>query len=711
MECIMADKTKKTELPPEAEKVLSDVRERERQSQADKLIELAKKEKVALFRDPDGASYADVMVRDHRETWLLRSSGFRKWLRGKYYLRFKSAPNKDALDTAVETLDAQAQFECETVREVWLRVAYHGGKIYYDLCNDDWEVVEISAAGWTITKDAPVRFRRMPSSRPQVVPVEGGNLYALRNFLNLKKRSDWVLLISAILKFFYIPGAHPIIELCGEAGTAKTSTERIVVALVDPSAGRERNPPREEGDLIAAARNGYLIPYDNFSHLSDWLSDALSRLSTGSGLSRRTLYTNTEETTFYAKRGLVLTGINPVALKGDIDQRKVRIWLKEIEPSKRQAEEAFEAAFEEARPQLFGALLSALVIGLQNLSTAKTTKDLPRMADYAVWGTACEPAYANQGDLMKVLAIAKGEAAEEVLEHSVAAQALIAALDKRSNSEWTTTAGALYAQLRAIAGELEIWRSDRWPTDGQRLLGELNTVAPQLREAGITITREKREGKARSRLIKITPTHRSVFQRPQRPPDEFDESFNDLGRPLPASASVRPASADAAASASVRRSVRHNQLKNKEETAADAETAKIPTLGWGDVSPPAHSSNGAQRRTEKPQQNAEKLQADNSAASRNGKAAPEDRRAPGLHSNGHGNRQPSITDEQRAQLRREHDQREVEEGEDAADLWLYDALEALGVSAKQMQRELRQVFNPPDRRPALGPPDDSLDDL
>jgi hypothetical protein len=564
--------TEKAELPPEVEKVLNAIKERERKSQADRLIELAKKEKVALFRDPDNASYADVMVRDHRETWLLRSSGFRKWLRGKYYLEFKSAPNKDALDTAIETLDAQAQFECETVREVWLRVAYHGGKIYYDLCNDDWQVIEVSASEWKVVKNPPVRFCRMPSSRPQVVPVKGGNLHALRNFLNLKKRSDWVLLISSILKYFYTPGAHPIIELCGDAGAAKTSTERVIVDLLDPSAGRERGPPREENDVIAAAKNGYLIPYDNLSHLPEWLSNALCRLSTGGGLARRTLYTNTEETTFYAKRAVVVTGINPVALKGDIDQRKVRIWLVDIDPAKRLSDADFEAAFEEARPRLFGAVLSALVVGLRNLPTASKIENKPRMADYAVWGTACEDAYAHEGDLMKVLNLARAAAAEEVLENSVAAQALIVHLGKRSNSEWKTTAAALYAQLRATAVELEIWRSDHWPSDGQRLLRELNTITSQLREVGITITREKREGKAGSRPIKITysqrpqsadagddipgcdpPTPRSANQRQQRQPEEFDESFNDLRPTLPASAQRQPLTlrqpASAAASA------------------------------------------------------------------------------------------------------------------------------------------------------------------
>jgi len=690
------------------------VTEPERQSQADKLIELARKEKVSLFRDPDNASYADVVVRDHRETWLLRSSGFRKWFRGRYYLRFKSAPNRDALDTAIETLDAQAQFECQTMREVWLRVAYHDGKIYYDLCNDDWQVVEISASGWKVIKKAPVRFRRTPSSRPQVVPVEEGSLDALRNFLNLKKRSDWVLLISAILKYFYAPGPHPIIELCGDAGAAKTSTARIIAALVDPSAGRERNPPREEGDVIAAAMNGYLIPYDNFSHLPLWLSDALCRLSTGSGLSRRTLYTNTEETAFFAKRAIVVTGINPVALRGDIDQRKVRIWLAEIEPSKRRSEAQFEAEFEEARPRLFGAVLSSLVVGLRNLSTASAMQDLPRMADYAVWGTACEPAYAHEGDLMKVLRMAKAEAADEVLEHSVAAQALIAHLGKRSDSEWKTTAGALYAQLRVTAGELEIWRSDRWPTDGQRLLGELNTVAPQLREVGITITREKREGKAGSRPIKIAHTPRSANQRQQRQPDEFEESFNELRPTLPAPASVSL-------------SVSHNPLKNKAADAADAADAKIRTLRWGDVSPPlAHGSNGAgvkdapTVRAEKCQQSAEKVQADNRAAPGNGKAPTDgghSRSSSQGRGNGHGYPGPTyldLQDDERHDLlarfiraRRVFGEREALHG-------VKDGIASVG-HPDQVEREVERVKRlaaaSPDRRPALGPESDSLDDF
>jgi hypothetical protein len=48
-------------------------------------------------------------------------------------------------------------------------------------------------------------------------------------------------------------------------------------------------------------------------------------------------------------------------------------------------------AFELARPRILGALLDAAVRGLQTLPGVRL-KSLPRMADFALWATACETA-------------------------------------------------------------------------------------------------------------------------------------------------------------------------------------------------------------------------------------------------------------------------------------------------------------------------------
>src|SRR5215469_14027170 len=48
------------------------------QKQADTLIELA--QSAESFHTPDRTCFADVDVNGHRETWPIRSKGFRHWL-------------------------------------------------------------------------------------------------------------------------------------------------------------------------------------------------------------------------------------------------------------------------------------------------------------------------------------------------------------------------------------------------------------------------------------------------------------------------------------------------------------------------------------------------------------------------------------------------------------------------------------------------------
>jgi hypothetical protein len=541
----------------------SEKEEKEHKTQAEILIALAKKSGASLFRTPDGDGYADIIVNGHRETWPLRSSGFRKWLRRIYFFELEAAPRKEAIETAVETLDAEAQFACDTVHPVEFRVAYFKGKIYYDLCNDRWEIVEITPTGWEIVTDAPVRFRRTSTSRPQVTPVRGGKLGDLRPFLNLKDDKSWILLVSAMLKYFYEPGGHPIIELCGEHGAAKTTTERIISRLVDPSAAPARSPPADERDLTAAAHSSYVLAYDNLSFLPLWLSDALCRLATGAGLSGRTLFTNTDETIVDAKRPLILTGINPLALRGDIADRANKIFLEKIDQSSRKDEASFWREFEAAFPKLVGAVMDALVIGLQNLPNTKLA-NLPRMADYAIWGTACEPAYTKPGNLMKALVLARTESIEDVIEASVAAQVLREHLaTKVSKTEWRTTAGAMYAALKATATEMEVAKSDRWPADGQRLLRELMNVAPALREVEIEIKRGKRQRGGRPLIL----THPGMGKTasPESPVSP-DSDFSDLDGDA-------ECDGDDVASPSVTPSVTPNPLKNNGGDAGDASDA------------------------------------------------------------------------------------------------------------------------------------------
>ena len=57
-----------------------------------------------------------------------------------------------------------------------LRVGGHDGKIYLDLADQDWRVVEIDADGWRVVEDSPVRFIRRKGMRALPVPVPDGRI-------------------------------------------------------------------------------------------------------------------------------------------------------------------------------------------------------------------------------------------------------------------------------------------------------------------------------------------------------------------------------------------------------------------------------------------------------------------------------------------------------------------------------------------------------
>jgi hypothetical protein len=65
-------------------------------TQADILLDLA--EAADLFHTPDEIGFADLEVDGHRETWPIRSRGFRRWLARRYFEEIGGAPNAEAVN-------------------------------------------------------------------------------------------------------------------------------------------------------------------------------------------------------------------------------------------------------------------------------------------------------------------------------------------------------------------------------------------------------------------------------------------------------------------------------------------------------------------------------------------------------------------------------------------------------------------------------------
>ena len=88
-------------------------------SQADILLELA--QSADLFHSPDGTGFADLDVNGHRETWPIRSNGFKLWLARRYYEETAGALSSDARNSALNVIEAKARFDAPE-RVVHVRV-------------------------------------------------------------------------------------------------------------------------------------------------------------------------------------------------------------------------------------------------------------------------------------------------------------------------------------------------------------------------------------------------------------------------------------------------------------------------------------------------------------------------------------------------------------------------------------------------------------
>jgi hypothetical protein len=101
---------------------------------------------AALFHAPNGTGCADIIINRHRETWAIRSKGFRAWLLREFYKRDGAVPNSNAMQSALGLIEAIAHFDGPE-RKVYVRVAGDEGKLYLDLANAGWNAIEIDAKG------------------------------------------------------------------------------------------------------------------------------------------------------------------------------------------------------------------------------------------------------------------------------------------------------------------------------------------------------------------------------------------------------------------------------------------------------------------------------------------------------------------------------------------------------------------------------------
>ena len=413
---------------------------KEKLSVATQLVELAERD-YYLGCTGDGEPYAipkqgPPIVRQLRGG----RASLRSELARSFYVATGSTASQTALADACLVLEGMAHQV--DPQELQLRVARSGQNLVLDLGDATGRCVLLGTSGWKIADAPPVRFRRTALTGALPEPVHGADVAELWPALNVAERYRPVLL--AVLISELLPDIpHPIVLFSGEHGTGKTTATARCAAILDPAPAQVRKAPRDADAWTTAAAGSWVVALDNLSSVSDWLSDALCRASTGDGDVRRRLYTDSDLHVIAFRRCVIVNGIDLGALRGDLADRLVHLGLELISEKKRLSEKAMADEWRKLHPRVLGALLDLAVKVLAALPSITLDK-APRMADFANVLAAVDKVMGTSGlDVYRGLR-------NELAEDAITSDPVLIALTKAISAEFVGTSAELLPKITPV---------------------------------------------------------------------------------------------------------------------------------------------------------------------------------------------------------------------------------------------------------------------
>nr|CBX27137.1 hypothetical protein N47_A11660 [uncultured Desulfobacterium sp.] len=502
-DAITTSNKKNSNIPPEQNNSL--FLTTQKPTQADFIMEMANKN-AKFFHTSDYQSYAFIENCGHEEIWPLNSDVFERWIYSLFYRNTKKSPSRIAFQNAIKSLESKALFDGPE-EKVSLRFGEKDGAIYVDLANKSSDQVKITKDGWEIISlsKSPVKFRRMKGMLQLPEPKQGKSLEILKSMLNIDSEEDLIMIASWLIGAMRPSGPFPILILQGVQGSSKSTTAQMLKCLIDPSMVPIRTLPTSDWDLAISADASWLLNYDNLSKLTPKMSDAFCRVATGGGFGIRSRYTNRSEELFYSVRPMILNGIPDLAERHDLADRSLFINLPAMPAEKRKPESELWREFYDEQPYLLGALFNAVSVALKNYDNVKVSS-LPRMADFAKWVIAAEPALSwGEGSFMKAYDENRKRAIEAAIESDHVASAVIRLVNE--TKKWSGTPTELKTVLDMYAPEQNGWKVD-WPKASNVLSNRLMRAQSFLETKGIKVER----GKSGNRNITISMSEQSTSQ-------------------------------------------------------------------------------------------------------------------------------------------------------------------------------------------------------
>ena len=441
-----------------------------------------------LVHNHQKEAYALLHSGASRLVYPIASRSFMDWVASKYYASKKSALSEASMKTVISTLSGKAVFEGQAV-EIHTRIAKTEEGYWLDLCNEKWEAVLVSQTGWKVLAGGAIPlFARSKSMQAIPTPVSGGSLDEFWSLVNIPQEFQ-LMVVAWLLECLREDTPHVVMELVGEQGSAKSTTQKLLKMLIDPNAANLRAAPKQVEDVWIGALNSHLVSFENISHLGQDYQDALCVLATGGALTKRTLYTNKDEVIIELRKPIILNGISVNVTAQDLLDRSLHIELPPVKT--RLQSRVVEEHFADSQAKIVGALLDQFVAALGVLGRVEIADaDKPRMVDFAYLGEAVYQANGIEaGAFVTCYRAMRQKGVHRTIESSPVGLALLTFLESQP-SGWNGKMIELLGLLQPFKPTGEA----NWPKSAKAMGDALRRLSPALRTLGLVCKASQKVG-------------------------------------------------------------------------------------------------------------------------------------------------------------------------------------------------------------------------
>ena len=447
-----------------------------KQSQASQLVAYMQAH-VELFHDEN----KDVFAKDlfTGEVRHIESRQFRDWLVASFYRDIGKSARDQSVREALSTAAGLGRFEGECL-PVHIRVAGTAARYFLDLAEPGQSrAVCIEPGRWSIVESPDVMFTRPEALQPLPTPVAGGSIEPLWRIANIPYNQR-LLVLTWLVECLRPDTPFPLIELMGEQGTAKSTTHAALRRLLDPNACDLRSAPRSAEDVFVSAAASWIVCYENVSHLSASIQDALCTIATGGGYAKRKLFTDADEVIIKVKRPVGINGISATVTAQDLIDRTISIEMSVV--AERVEITELWREYEANHGKIIGALLDIASKALALLPSVRLPAgEKPRLVEFARLGIAVAQAVGQPARVfMDQFTSSRQDSIARTIDASPVAGAILDWLEYNPCGS--------RGPVKTVMREVERYRqpcSDAWPKSPKGFADAMRRAAPALRQLGV----------------------------------------------------------------------------------------------------------------------------------------------------------------------------------------------------------------------------------